>query len=805
MEVQAAFHIASFAKLKENEEAIFIFDDSILRGVTSGFVLTDKYLYHKELPGGRISLTKIEEMHFNSGFLKAIVVITTDGQEHELSYNTAIDGKSGLMDFLTTVILYINEHPDSVLHGKKEKDKEINDEKKLIDNIKAIRRMPGVFLEVEKRIINSAKRKCDDKGLITGKRNTLMFKGISQDFDSVYKRMLNTGSYVKPDNIEVPLMLFYKEADFTGGFIITSEAVYNSSSVIKNGFRFPIKKVKEVKKEEFTSNATVFIYDSGSTINLCKVPVEEGNKYLTIIRSFIEELSEANDEIVNVIEELYSKVSQIKEECKSIYTMSSNELDILHQQLKEYPEIFSDEMNKVKNRMEIIDFEQYLSETFPKHTDMKKEDVKRLINEIEEKNFNSELIMHISDSLSSRLLALETEELEALCGSISTLDKAKLLELTDTLMNNYSDSEVRKNYLSDMKKRVREIEKAEIKNLCKDIDNLTWQEGNALREKLRHYDVILTKDYLDQIAMLIDRRENEELSKLCDDYDNKDRTQLITLINEINNLGFKESNTKSYITKLHSRIVAIDKETINNLCPDINQLDFKTGYQRLSQVAQMDIVDEVKNAFMDDLDTYLIQLKMNEMAKYMKWLMDSGSLNENLGIPYSSSEAINNKYIAAATRYARNIGKYEIPILFHDTTMFGSGEEGFIITNYNIYFKGKMTQETVIPLYEVSRFEMEKKMLGFNVNLILVNGYTVTIPNKINKDALPNVLAILNQLLFDMSQKVNRNTNRGYINNNNQMQNQSNGLFCSKCGSVYTAGQKFCTACGNHLDTPNLQ
>lgn len=799
----------NFAKLIANELPIFILDDSLLRGMTSGFVLTDKHLYHKDLPSGRMKLANIEEMQFNSGFLTAIIVITTSGQRYELSYISSIDSKNGLMDFLTTVILYIKEKPDCVLQGMKEKEKEIKEERQLIDEIKAIRRMPGVFLEVEKNIVSSAKQKCDNKGLTTGVQNTLMFKGYSQNFDVVYKRMMDTGYYCKPDNIEVPLMLFYKEADFTGGFVITSEAVYNCSGTFKKATYIPINKVKKVGCEDMGGNTTIYVQDKGTAdrISLCKLPLEEGRIYLTIIRSFIEELAEANDEIVTAIDELYSGFNDIKDEYKAIDTMDSNELSSLLLKLKEYPELFSDELKVVENRIEEIDFEQYLSKTYPLPNEIDIDEVKRLLNEIKQRGFSSDPIKQYNEALNSRLLALEADELTALCNNISDLDKAKLLELSDTLKANYNSSELLKQYLTDIKRRLREIDKAEINELCKDIAQLSIQEAIALKEQLRPYDVILTKDYLEQIDMLINEKEEEELSRICAEYDSKNRMQLVAMIKEINSLGYKEGNTKGYISKLHSKIVAIDNETINNLCPDISQINIETAYQLLQHIEQMHIVGEVKKAFTDKLDAHIIQLINNDMAKYKKWLMDSGALTESLGIPHSTSDSINYKYIMAQTKYAGNISKYEVPILLNDTTMLGSGEEGFIVTNSNIYFKGKMTKAMVIPLKQVLRFDVEKKMLGSNVNLILVNGDTIPIPNKINKEVLANVLAILNQLVFDISSPNNVQPYEEHKQNSMQYATQSQGhdLVCGNCGSSYGSAHKFCTRCGNRLDTQSLQ
>jgi len=823
----------NFARLSNNEEAIFVFDDTMLHSVASGFVLTNKHLYHKELPNNKVALTDVEEIQFNSGFLKAIVIITTTGQRYELSYNTTISSKNGLMDFLTTAIFYMKDNPESVLTGKDEKEKEIADYAKAEKQFKAFRNQKGVYLEVEKNIVTATKRKCDELALPSGNQSALIFKGFTSNFDVIFDKMSRSGYYYKVDNIEVPLMLFFKDSDFSGGFIITSEAVYTSAGVIAKGMRIPFKQIDKIGFEEGIMSSAIFVrsLDINEFFNLCKVPMEDGEKYSSVIKLLVSELTKASDVINETANRYSEKIDDYTEECNSITVMTIDQLSVLLNKLKEFPDLFTTEINAINIKVDADEFEKYLNGICSDVEQMEKSAIKKILSEIKKKNLHSEVIYTYEDQLRKRLNSIEVEELRSLCRDISTMDKATLLRLLKQIGMDYSCAESN-DYIISIKTRISELDKAEIGSLCEDINTLSREESILLKEKLNIFDESLTREYVDRINRNIAKYEKAKLDELCNGYDTMDRIQVKELRTQIVNLGFMKESLTGYLIKLHKKIVDFDYQTMNNLCMDITRLSFDEGLNLTLKIQEIDLTEEVKAGFLERLDSHLMGLKKGEVGKYIKWITDLGVLSDNLGIPEWNSPTINNKYLKAKGKYAREIGKYEIPILIHDATSFSGGEEGFVITNEFLYIQSKMYQEIKLGLDYIVRFEMEKKLLGASINMVLKNGTRVIIPNKINKDILPNLLAIINQLVYDKaSNPITANKSTLLQTNNESASNQSNVESkavteyntqteyntrsqtdnslaqpkCGKCGCIYTTGQKFCGECGNNLELQSVK
>ncbi len=770
----------NFAFYSDDENVIFIFDDSITRSMGSGFVLTDKHLYHKELPNKNISLANIEELQFNSGFFKAIVVISSTGEKYELGYTSSLDTKNGLMDFLTTAIFYLKEHPDAAIAGIKEIEKFIEDSKKKEKEKQALRNLPGVFLEAEKNIIDAAKRKCAEYQLPMEGQNAFTFRG-SSSFDQALQRMKNSGNYYKIDNIEVPLMLFYKESDYTGGFIITSEALYTCAGVVARSSRIPLSLVERIGYEEVVMSNNIYasVKDDYNTYKLCKLAAScDVKKYRDLIEFVIKQLQNAADIIEESKKTLSTKIDELKDLYRQMEAMSMAELNELAKKLKEFPEIFQDEIKELKKKLETVEFEGYLSNVYPELESMDKNRLKMLLKEIEAKALHSDTINTYQNEFSNRLVAIETEEMQSLCSGMDTMDKSSLKDLLDRLNNDFGPSDARKEYISSCKKRINEIELEEIRQLCSGTNGLSREECLELKEKLRIYNPVLTNAFIDEINNRINLLENEALSKLCADYNMMNRDQIVALEQNISSLGYSMNNAKDYLEKLHERLIECDNQTLSDMCKNISELGFHEGLQLLNQITAMDVLEEVKKSYIEKLDDYLLQLKKAEMAKYLSLIANLGILSDRLGIPDGRSADITRKYQTARSKYAKDIKKYEIPILLNDTTMLGGGEEGFLLTNENIYYNGKTVQTTKLPLDQILRFDLEKKMLGgSSMCIVLKNGYTVSIPNKINKEQLPNLLAILNRLIYEMYPNRAQNQINPQMNgySQNQASPQMNG------------------------------
>ena len=705
-----------------HEEPIFIFDDSLLHNVSVGFVLTNKNLYHKELPNKRISIEHIEEVQFKSGFLKAITIITKAGEKYDLSYNTSLDSKSGLVDFLTTVIFYLKDHPDLINEGKEVKEKENLDYKKAEEAFQAYRNIPGVYIEEEKSIVAAAKRKCDEEGLTTGKQNTLIYRGISNNFDFCFRKMIASGFYYKIDNIEVPLLLFFKGSDFSGGFIITSEAIYTSSGFIAKGMRIPFKLVSTIDLEEGITNSSIFVkMNSYETYNLCKVPIAEGKKYCSIIRSFINEMIAISDKISESAEKLGLEILKLKEACEAIDHLAKEQLEELLEKIKVYPEAFEAELGSITNRLGIIELETKLSTTCPEEDRMGKPEILTLLKELEQKNLPSKTVKEYEKRLNKRLVQIALEELDALCNSIETMDKPALLQLLDKINSEYATVGVRYKHITKINARISELDKIEIKSLCEGIDELSIEECIALKEKLLPYDRAYTRDYIAKLDLKIPAQKPVEVnhSPIQPQPTMNVTRKYCSKCGKPYNIGQRFcmgcGNRLEDIVASPGPTPAVATATKQNEAMPANQSEVITA---------ANITQYCYNA--------LMRTRINRVIGY-------------ISIP-SYMPKFDKKYANARKAYANIMD--EFPILLFDTTIFESGKEGFIITNKHIHGKYLIGKPFQFPLQNVKSFKIFYEGNSIYIGIEHTNGtHQYVLGSNSNEEEAWDRCQYLNQVL----------------------------------------------------------
>ena len=181
--------------------------------------------------------------------------------------------------------------------------------------------------------------------------------------------------------------------------------------------------------------------------------------------------------------------------------------------------------------------------------------------------------------------------------------------------------------------------------------------------------------------------------------DKKDRKSLIELMEHINSMGFEMKNSEPYIKDIKDRVIEIDNEKILEICPDINNLTVEEGLKVLEEIAQTDILPEIKSNMLELIDKKLTRMKTEEniqlVEKFDKSL--TGRLSDTTRIHFYDARKMqsgDNKdpesliIRRALSSYAVLIGKYEYPIAVFDSSIRRNGKEGFILTPDHIFYKG---------------------------------------------------------------------------------------------------------------------
>lgn len=142
-------------------------------------------------------------------------------------------------------------------------------------------------------------------------------------------------------------------------------------------------------------------------------------------------------------------------------------------------------------------------------------------------------------------------------------------------------------------------------------------------------------------------------------------------------------------------------------------------------------------------------------------------------------EKLNN----AEKSYAKYNITSEYPIMMFDSTISGSGKEGFLLTNLNFYYKMPLkwsgsSKAGLIPINDIKQFSLEIKALG--CKLIMNNeqfAYTSLLNSSLRKEAT---------VIADVMNIIIGNLNDAPSNQDNSVSSSKNSQSTESGGNTVT-------------------
>lgn len=152
-------------------------------------------------------------------------------------------------------------------------------------------------------------------------------------------------------------------------------------------------------------------------------------------------------------------------------------------------------------------------------------------------------------------------------------------------------------------------------------------------------------------------------------------------------------------------------------------------------------------------------------------------------------EDIPNKRLSAAIKsYAPNISPDEVPVFLWDDTTFGSGKDGFLLTDRRLYQKNFLEARSSSDFSEITDFNINSGALGYVLTPVgksTLNPIKLQYPD--NREATG---ARLIQMIFALSGRR--------VDDGSSISNNPAPLFCHGCGAA-AGNNRFCEYCGSAL------
>ena len=316
---------------------------------------------------------------------------------------------------------------------------------------------------------------------------------------------------------------------------------------------------------------------------LCKDIKTSGKEELKKLREKLSDEKYSKDFTAEYFEsikqrEIELEKKEIAELCKDIATSDKDKLKKLVAELamdKYNKEYTTEYFDKIKARVKEIDNKEAadMCADIPK---MDRAALKTLSEKLADPRFDKEYTAQFFDKIKARGVEIDKNELKDMCKNIQNMKKEELEKLTADISAKYS-KEVSAEFIEKIREKEIQLMKKELENLCKNIPSMPRTELSKLKEALKgdSFDKELSAKYIAQIEQREQALIKTELQTLCKNIDSSDKEKLLEIKHKISDTPEYASEGKSYIERIDKRIQALDKEEFDKMMASIAKLDEK--------------------------------------------------------------------------------------------------------------------------------------------------------------------------------------------------------------------------------------
>ncbi len=170
-------------------------------------------------------------------------------------------------------------------------------------------------------------------------------------------------------------------------------------------------------------------------------------------------------------------------------------------------------------------------------------------------------------------------KLNELCGNIGTLDKEACGKLLTEITHLEFTKAIKSKYLQLLNKRINQIDNDYLNSLLKNLANSSKSECGELKKKIEEYDASseVKKEYLDRIQKRINQIDNDYLNSLLENLANSSESECGELKKKIEEYDASSEVKKKYLDRVQKRVTDIweaeDFEEFSNLYMNTDAYD----------------------------------------------------------------------------------------------------------------------------------------------------------------------------------------------------------------------------------------
>lgn len=363
--------------------------------------------------------------------------------------------------------------------------------------------------------------------------------------------------------------------------------------------------------------------------------------------------------------------------------------------------------------------------------------------------------------IDNKIAELKKAEFDKKLSGISELDFDGIKEFKEELEAKKSEisEEEYKEASERAAKQLTSLERKELEALCKGCKDFTLDKAKEALEKVNScgYGADVTESFAEQLNNRITELHTNYLFDLISDMDNMSKEQLADALAKTNAYGegCPEELKKKYADKINVKLHEIEDKELQGVCGNLSALNIKQAMDLKVKIDTMQIDREAKDRYLDAIDEHILMLKGVETDGYVDHLIkimgDNSISNVQFHVP-RLSKVFDLKFGDICKTYL-SPGRYEIPILIHESKV-GDANEGFAITNEYLYYKLPQGKFDRILLENISEFTAKKVMFGAcSIIMKEKDGKTHELPCGIAKANVDNSAKVLTQFINYIKQE----------------------------------------------------
>ena len=422
------------------------------------------------------------------------------------------------------------------------------------------------------------------------------------------------------------------------------------------------------------------------------------------------------------------------------------------------------------------------------------------INNTESNKYDNKKNREKTGSIDTNIITSDilTEEINASRNKKYT----DIQKLVKDIENSTLDNEDKEELLRQLQDMLEQSGKRELDYLISHIpQNDSKERYRRIKERIKSYSAIDTSKYEEIVDKFIQNAERAELSSIVRKAGIGDRRRILELMESLKDGDFAPEILKEYNDELYRQLKEIDTETVRKICPDISALDVKDGIYVMHEIEAADIIQELKSEMTALIDRRLTRMKTEESMQLVEKLKRSldKNIEDSTRIHYYNAEKMqegentDNESILirnAISKYAVLLGRYEYPVMICDSSLFGNGKDGFIITPDHIFYKG-IVKSGKINVIDIEEIVLDSGKTGKAIFINKTSGNKLKLPCPLKGKDQKNMAIALNDFTTYLKSKP-KSRSVEYMS-----QEKHTVICCYRCGHVFREGT-ICPKCGSH-------